>query len=155
MVNNGKLYRTKDNSVLTGVCGGISEVYEIPDYVVRILCVVFVGCFSGIGLIIYIILANTLPYKNSDLNDEGIDKSKKEEESWSSKAKYNSSSTNYEQINYSELVREKNYESSTNDYEYIYNDKNGAYEKKKRKKGDYSVDEFYTYDTKIKEEDKL
>ena len=48
-----KIYRSKKDSIIGGVCGGIAEYFEIDPTLVRLLAIliVFVG---GVGIIAYI-----------------------------------------------------------------------------------------------------
>lgn len=57
-----KLYRSDDNKVLLGICGGIGEYFNIDPVIVRLilLALIFLG-FSGI--IVYIIAAFIVPKK--------------------------------------------------------------------------------------------
>ena len=54
-----RLYKSRTNRVLCGVCGGIGEYFGIDTTIVRLLCVLL-GCTST-GLILYIIAAIIMP----------------------------------------------------------------------------------------------
>ena len=54
-----RLYKSKTNRVICGVCGGIGEYFGIDPTIVRLLCV-FLGCTST-GVILYIIAAIIMP----------------------------------------------------------------------------------------------
>ena len=54
-----RLYKSRTNRVLCGVCGGIGEYFGIDPTIVRLLCVL-PGCTST-GLILYIIAAIIMP----------------------------------------------------------------------------------------------
>ena len=56
----GKLYRSEDNKVLLGICGGIGEYLNIDPVIIRLILValIFLG-FSGI--IAYIVAAFIIP----------------------------------------------------------------------------------------------
>jgi phage shock protein C len=58
--NTKKLYRSKTDRVLFGVCGGLGEYFEVDSLILRILFILltFTG---GSGIIIYIILAIIIP----------------------------------------------------------------------------------------------
>lgn len=57
---NKRLYRSKDNRMIAGVCGGIAEYFDIDPTIVRIAAAILtLAGFSGI--IIYIILAIVVP----------------------------------------------------------------------------------------------
>lgn len=48
-----KLYRSAENQMLGGVCGGIAEYFDIDPIIVRILCVI--GILTGVGAKILIL----------------------------------------------------------------------------------------------------
>ena len=54
-----KLYRSRKNRMLCGVCGGIGEYLNIDPTLVRLLAVLL-GC-SGTGILVYIIAAIIIP----------------------------------------------------------------------------------------------
>ena len=54
-----KLFKSKTNRVLTGVCGGLAEYLNADVNVVRIICVLL--CTTGAGLLAYIAAAILLP----------------------------------------------------------------------------------------------
>ena len=55
-----KLYKSRVNKVLCGVCGGIGEYFNIDPTIVRLLFVILtLGACSGI--ILYIIAAIIMP----------------------------------------------------------------------------------------------
>ena len=51
-----RLFRSKKDRVIAGVCGGIAEYLGISSTLVRILFV-----FSGIGMIAYLVAALIIP----------------------------------------------------------------------------------------------
>ncbi|MEK7646703.1 MAG: PspC domain-containing protein [Patescibacteria group bacterium] len=57
-----KLYRSKTNRMISGICGGIGEYFQIDAVLVRVVWVLVVLC-SGIvpGVIAYIIFAYIIP----------------------------------------------------------------------------------------------
>lgn len=60
--NVKRLYRSKNNRIIAGVCGGIGEYFDIDPTLIRLLWVVltFLG---GSGLIAYIICWIVIPEK--------------------------------------------------------------------------------------------
>ena len=58
-MSDKKLYRSKTQRMLCGVCGGIGEYFNIDPTLIRLLFVLF-GCTRG-GLLAYIIAAIILP----------------------------------------------------------------------------------------------
>ncbi len=55
-----KLYRSRTNKKLFGVCGGIAEYFEIDATVIRLLWVLAVVC-AGAGILAYLIAALVMP----------------------------------------------------------------------------------------------
>lgn len=55
MQNYKKLYRSKNERMIAGVCGGIAEYFDQDPTLVRILYVIFTVLTSGLGILIYII----------------------------------------------------------------------------------------------------
>ncbi|MDD2431134.1 MAG: PspC domain-containing protein [Firmicutes bacterium] len=58
-----KLYRSRQNRMIAGVCGGIAEYFNIDPTVVRLLYLVisfFTAFFVG-GIIFYILAAIVIP----------------------------------------------------------------------------------------------
>ncbi|MDR1572651.1 MAG: PspC domain-containing protein [Clostridiales Family XIII bacterium] len=55
-----KLYRSQENKVLAGICGGIGEYFNIDPVLIRILWVVFT-LMGGAGIIGYIIALFIVP----------------------------------------------------------------------------------------------
>jgi len=55
-----KLYRSSNDKVLAGVCGGIGEYFAVDSVIIRLLWVVFT-LMGGAGLIAYIIAAIIVP----------------------------------------------------------------------------------------------
>lgn len=55
-----KLYKSSNDKVLGGVCGGIGEYFAVDSVIIRLLWVVFT-LMGGAGLIAYIIAAIIIP----------------------------------------------------------------------------------------------
>lgn len=58
-----RLYKSRENRALCGVCGGIGEYFDIDPVIIRLLVVVFTLC-GGAGLIGYIIAAIIIPERD-------------------------------------------------------------------------------------------
>jgi phage shock protein PspC (stress-responsive transcriptional regulator) len=66
---NGKtLYKVKEKASLSGVCAGVAEYLDLDISLVRILTVV-VFLFTGVPLVLYIVLAVVLPDKSEVMNN--------------------------------------------------------------------------------------
>lgn len=55
-----KLYKSQNNRMLCGVCGGIAEYFNIDPTIVRLIFV-FLGLSGGTGILFYIIAAVVIP----------------------------------------------------------------------------------------------
>ncbi len=55
-----KLYKSKKNKKICGVCGGIGEYFGIDPTLIRLGAVVLC-CFAGTGIIAYIVAAFIMP----------------------------------------------------------------------------------------------
>ena len=66
------LYRSNKNRFITGVCGGIAEYFGWDPSIVRI-AVVILSCFSGVGLIAYIVAALVMPLEPDDKGPDVVD----------------------------------------------------------------------------------
>lgn len=55
-----KLYRSTQNKVLAGICGGLAEYFDVDPTVVRLLWILF-SCLGGSGVIAYIICLFVIP----------------------------------------------------------------------------------------------
>ncbi len=58
-----RLYRSKTNKMIAGICGGIGEYFDIDPTLVRIIYVI-VSVFSIAfpGILVYLILWVIIPY---------------------------------------------------------------------------------------------
>ena len=58
-----KLYRSKSNQMICGVCGGLSDYLGIDATIIRLIWAIF-GIFAGTGIVFYIIAAIIMPSEN-------------------------------------------------------------------------------------------
>ena len=68
MDKSKRLYKSKTNKQLAGVCGGIAEYFGIDPTLVRLGWVLFT-CLGGSGLLAYIICAIVIPQRPSGYID--------------------------------------------------------------------------------------
>lgn len=54
-----RLYKSRTNRVLCGVCGGIGEYFNVDPTIIRLLCILLF-CTGG-GILAYIIAAIIIP----------------------------------------------------------------------------------------------
>ena len=58
-----RLYRSRSDRMIWGVCGGLAKYFGIDPTIVRIIAVLLV--FSGFGVLAYIIMAIVVPLEGS------------------------------------------------------------------------------------------
>lgn len=58
-----KLYRSTTDKMLSGVCGGIAEYFDIDSTIVRLVCAALVLAY-GSGIFLYILAAIIIPIRN-------------------------------------------------------------------------------------------
>lgn len=56
-----RLYKSRNNQMICGVCGGIGEYLEIDPTLIRLL-MVLLGCTTS-GIFVYIVAALIIPYE--------------------------------------------------------------------------------------------
>jgi phage shock protein C len=59
-MQNHKLYRSKSDKMLAGVCGGLGEYFAVDPTVVRLLFVLL-ALLGGHGVLIYLIMLIIVP----------------------------------------------------------------------------------------------
>jgi phage shock protein PspC (stress-responsive transcriptional regulator) len=82
-----RLYRSEDNRIIGGVCGGIAEVYDLDPSLVRLGLVLFTLA-GGSGILAYIIAWIVIPTESEvkkeekvkDIEAEKVEESQTEEE---------------------------------------------------------------------------
>ena len=55
-----RLYRSKKDKMLAGICGGLAEYFDVDPSLVR-LATVLLCLYAGTGLLVYIIAAIIIP----------------------------------------------------------------------------------------------
>ncbi len=66
-----RLYKSTQDKVFDGVCGGIGEYFNIDPVTVRLLWIVLV-IFGGTGVLAYIIAMLIIPRNPGDLSEEEV-----------------------------------------------------------------------------------
>ena len=59
-MNDKKLYKSRNNKMLCGVCAGIAEFFNIDPSIIRVLWILF-SLAAGSGILAYILIAIVLP----------------------------------------------------------------------------------------------
>jgi phage shock protein C len=67
-----KLYKSRKNKMIGGVCGGLAEYLNMDPTIVRIIAGILC-LMRGIGLLIYIIACIVMPYDNEDFSEDDTD----------------------------------------------------------------------------------
>ena len=57
---NRKLYKSNQNKMIAGVCGGLGEFFDVDPTLIRLLWVIF-ALAAGRGLLVYIASAIIIP----------------------------------------------------------------------------------------------
>ncbi len=64
-----KLYRSKTDSQIAGVCGGLAEYLGIDSTIIRIIWAL-IALSAGVGILLYIVCALVIPEKpDNDIVD--------------------------------------------------------------------------------------
>jgi phage shock protein C len=67
IMNGKRLYKSRTDSKICGVCGGIAEYFDIDSTLVRLGLVIFC-CLGGSGVLAYIIAALVMPDEPTIIN---------------------------------------------------------------------------------------
>ena len=69
-----RLYRSHNNKVLAGVCGGLGEYFDIDPVLIRLLYL-FITVFTGLlpGLFFYILACAIVPLRTDHHKDDAKD----------------------------------------------------------------------------------
>ena len=60
-----RLYRSRNNRMLAGICGGIANYFNIDPVIVRIIAVICLLAFNIMAVIAYIILIFIIPLEST------------------------------------------------------------------------------------------
>ena len=61
MTSVKRLYRSSDNRVFAGICGGLGEYFDVEPTVVRVVYVLLSLLTAFMGILLYIILLFVIP----------------------------------------------------------------------------------------------
>ncbi len=59
-----RLYRSRSDRMISGVCGGLAEYFDIDPTIVRLIAVLLVF-LNGVGILAYLIMAIIVPLEGS------------------------------------------------------------------------------------------
>jgi len=68
-----RLYRSRTDRVLWGVCGGLAKYFDIDPTIVRVVAVLLIFA-NGLGILAYIIMAIIVPLEGSKVTPAGSGK---------------------------------------------------------------------------------
>jgi len=74
-----KLYRSKKDKMLAGICGGIADYFKVDSTLVRLLAVIFI-LLGGAGFVVYVIAWIIIPEIPEQVFDDKPNKKKKPKE---------------------------------------------------------------------------
>lgn len=66
METKKRLYRSKKDRVIFGVCGGLGEYFSIDSLIIRLIFIALL--FSGAGFLIYLVFVLLVPLEDSKSN---------------------------------------------------------------------------------------
>ncbi len=128
-----KLYRSRDDRMIAGVCGGLADYFNVDSSLVR-LAVLFIFLFQGVGLIAYIIawlVISEEPVKNEyRMPDDYYIEDGKRQKSKNQQQKENETSNQEENKDYNDQEAEKESEKK---YYQQYQDQNAESSSNRRK----------------------
>jgi len=67
-----KLYRSRTQKMVAGVCGGLSEYFEMDVSIIRIIWVIGTIISMGLGVVVYIVMLILFQEEPEDVNDKSI-----------------------------------------------------------------------------------
>jgi len=129
-----KLYRSRDDRMIAGVCGGLADYFDVDSSLVR-LAVLFIFLFQGVGLIAYIIawlVMSEEPVKNEyRMPDDYYIEEEKKSQRDNNQQKNNEDSDQEKSQNYNKQENEK--KESEKEYYQQYKGKNSESNNNRRK----------------------
>lgn len=72
MATTKRLYRSRSDRQIAGVCGGLAEYFDVDATIVRLLFVAF-ALLGGPGLLLYIIMAIVVPEEEDFIKPKNDD----------------------------------------------------------------------------------
>jgi phage shock protein PspC (stress-responsive transcriptional regulator) len=60
MYREKRLYRSRDNRMIAGVCGGIGEYFDVDPTIIRLLWILFIFA-GGAGILAYLVAWIVIP----------------------------------------------------------------------------------------------
>ncbi|TDO77753.1 phage shock protein C (PspC) family protein [Halanaerobium saccharolyticum] len=114
-----KLYRSRDDRMIAGVCGGLADYFNVDSSLIR-LGVLFIFLFQGIGLIAYIIawlVMSEEPKNEYRMPDDYYLEEQRQQEKENHQQRYNSESERAENEDQKSESRKKSEEEYYQQYQ--------------------------------------
>lgn len=73
-----KLYRSRKNKIIFGVCGGFAEYFNIDPTLGRILFIILFVASVGTAVLLYLLLALVMPLKPEERGEKSGDETQEE-----------------------------------------------------------------------------
>lgn len=64
---NKKLYRSQNDRLISGVCGGLGEYFEVNSNMFRFIFLISNFFLNGLSILVYFILSGIIPEENKVL----------------------------------------------------------------------------------------
>lgn len=65
MEGNKRIFRSRKDKIIAGVCGGLAEYFNIDPTIVRLVWALLV-LLAGTGILVYIVCAIVIPLKEEE-----------------------------------------------------------------------------------------
>ena len=69
-VENKKLFRSRTQKMISGVCGGLAEYFSLDVSLIRVIWVVGTVISAGMGILAYVVMLIVFPEEPEKLNDK-------------------------------------------------------------------------------------
>ena len=67
-----KLYKSRKNKMVGGVCGGLADYLNMDPTIVRIIAAVL--CLvKGVGIFVYLVMCIVMPYDDEDFSEDDME----------------------------------------------------------------------------------
>lgn len=64
-----KLYKSRKNKMIGGVCGGLAEYFNMDPTIVRVIAAIL--CLvRGLGILVYLVMCIVMPYDDEDFSED-------------------------------------------------------------------------------------
>ena len=67
-----KLYKSRKNKMIGGVCGGLAEYLNMDPTIVRIIAAILC-LIKGVGVLLYLIMCIVMPYDDEDFSEDDME----------------------------------------------------------------------------------